>query len=375
MSEVFGVDVDLRRAERTYREIRPEDDDFHDEEMSDRWWETETCWFSWNIPERKLGGWTYCQARPNAHLCNGGAWVWDGGASYPWELLYRAEYSGLQLPPREERDMRDFEWPNGVHVRALEPLRRYAVTYSDPGALELELEFEAIMAPNPHPTGVVPFLKGAHFDQAGHVTGVMVLRDEEVPIDCFSVRDRSWGPRPQGRPKRRSGEAGSQAGSFGGVGYSFCAAGPGEAWLVYAVPGSRCGSRHVWLRAPRRSVRAHPGRGAPPHLRPRHRVAAGLRDRGGGRVRPPAVGPGRLAQSTLAGSRWRLTGPLALGRSRGLGRGPELLQPRPVGGQSAASCRHATRRDNVTLSRRRPTPHLIATSTILTTTRARATTR
>ena len=93
------------------------------------------------------------------------------------------------------------------------------------------------MAPNPHPTGVVPFFKGVHLDQAGHVTGTMVLRGEEVPIDCYSVRDRSWGPRPQGRPKRRTGEAPSQAGNFGGVGYSFCAAGPGQAWLTYTVPG------------------------------------------------------------------------------------------------------------------------------------------
>ena len=62
-----------------------------------------------------------------------------------------------------------------------------------------------MMAPNPHPTGVIPFLKGVHFDQAGHVAGTMVLRGETVPIDCYSVRDRSWGPRPQGRPKRRTG--------------------------------------------------------------------------------------------------------------------------------------------------------------------------
>jgi hypothetical protein len=237
VSDRFGVELDQRRAERTYRTLVPDDDDFHDEEMSERWWETETNWFSWNVPDRKLGGWTYCQARPNADLCNGGAWVWDDSAALPWEILYRAEYSGLQLPPRPERDMRDFEWPNGVCVRALEPLTRYVVTYSDPGALELELEFEAIMAPNPHPTGVIPFFKGAHFDQAGHVTGTMVLRDEVVPIDCYSVRDRSWGPRPQGRPKHRKDETRSQAGAFGGVGYCFCAAGPGEAWLAYTVPG------------------------------------------------------------------------------------------------------------------------------------------
>jgi hypothetical protein len=214
VSELFGVDLDRRRAERTYRTFGPEDDDFHDEEMTDRWWETETCWFSWNVPERSLGGWTYCQARPNAGLCNGGAWVWDASGALPWELAYRAEYSGLQLPPRGERDMRDFEWPNGVRVRVLEPLARYAVSYADPGGLELDLEFESIMAPNPHPTGVIPFLKGVHLDQAGHVTGTMVLAGETVPIDCYSVRDRSWGPRPLGRPRRRA----STAGSFGGVG-------------------------------------------------------------------------------------------------------------------------------------------------------------
>ena len=251
MSEMFGIDLDQRRAERTYRQFVAADDDFHDEELTDRWWETETMWFSWNIPERNLGGWTYCQARPNANLCNGGAWVWDAGAAYPWDLLYRAEYSGLQLPPRSERDMRDFEWPNGVQARVLEPLQRYAVSYSDPGALEVDLEFEAIMAPNPHPDGVVPFLKGVHFDQAGHVTGTMVLHGEELAVDCYSVRDRSWGPRPLGRPKRRlaagattgDGNAtggagnGAAAGGFGGVGYSFCAAEPGEAWLIYAMPG------------------------------------------------------------------------------------------------------------------------------------------
>jgi hypothetical protein len=249
MTTLFGVDLDQRRAERTYRELGPADDDFHDEELTDRWWETETCWFSWNVPERNLGGWTYCQARPNANICNGGAWVWDDRAAYPWELAYRTEYSGLQLPPRAERDMRDFEWPNGVHVRVIEPLTTYAITFSDRGRLEVDLAFEAIMKPNLHPDGVVPFFKGAHFDQAGHVTGTMVLHGEKIPIDCYSVRDRSWGPRPMGRPKPRkenleggssakhSTGSRSDAGSFGGVGYSFCAAGPGEAWLIYAIPG------------------------------------------------------------------------------------------------------------------------------------------
>lgn len=223
-------------SDRRYPTFGPDDDDFHDEVMSDRWWETETCWFSWNVPERRMGGWTYCQARPNARLCNGGVWVWDDSASYSWELPYHVDYSGLQLVDRAERDMRDFEWPNGVHVKAVEPLTRYEIDYEDPGALELHLVFDAIMAPNPHPIGVAPFLIGTHLDQPGHVTGELVLRGDRIAIDCYSARDRSWGPRPAGRPKkRRLADAEIHTGT-GGIGYSFGTAGPRDAWLVYTIP-------------------------------------------------------------------------------------------------------------------------------------------
>lgn len=230
------VDVQVLAASRRYPVFGPEDDDFHDEVISDRWWETETNWFSWNVPERKMGGWTYCQARPNARLCNGGAWVWDPSGAEPWELPYHVNYSGLRLPDRAERDMRDFEWPNGVAIKALEPLSRYRIDYDDPGGLEVHLVFEATMAPNPHPVGVAPFLLGTHFDQAGRLTGEMVLRGERIAVDCFSVRDRSWGPRPGGRPKKRRLAEAELSSGTGGVGYSFAVAGPDAAWLVYSIP-------------------------------------------------------------------------------------------------------------------------------------------
>ena len=89
--------------------------------------------------------------------------------------------------------------------------------------------FDAIMAPNPHPVGVAPFVRGTHFDQAGHVTGEMVLHGERIPIDCFSVRDRSWGPRPQGRPEAPPGECRRHAHTgAGGIGYSFGTASAGR---------------------------------------------------------------------------------------------------------------------------------------------------
>ena len=154
-----------------------------------------------------MGGWTYCQARPNANLCNGGAWVWDDSASFSWELLYHADYAGLRLPARSERDMRDFEWPNGVHVTMVEPLTKYEVRYEDPDQLEVNLEFDAIMAPNPHPVGVAPFFTGGAFrsartcDRRDHPSGRTDLR--RLPIVSGPV----LGAPPQGATKASAGVA------------------------------------------------------------------------------------------------------------------------------------------------------------------------
>ncbi len=70
----------------------------------------------------------------------------------------------------------------------------------------------------------------------------MVLAGERDPDRLLFGARPFVGTRDHGRrPKpRRPGaqQAGPVAGGkFGGVGYSFCAAGPGEAWLIYAVPG------------------------------------------------------------------------------------------------------------------------------------------
>ena len=65
----------------------------------------------------------------------------------------------------------------------------------------------------------------------------MVLRGERIPVDCYSVRDRSWGPRPAGRRKKRPVDATEPRTGAGGIGYSFGTAGPCDAWLTYSLPG------------------------------------------------------------------------------------------------------------------------------------------
>ena len=50
--------------------VGPEDDDFH--APSDDHWETETCWFSFCVPERKMMGYFYAFVRPHAGISAGG---------------------------------------------------------------------------------------------------------------------------------------------------------------------------------------------------------------------------------------------------------------------------------------------------------------
>lgn len=176
-----------------------EDDGFHD--LGDRWWATETSWWSFSIPERRLGGWLYTLVRPNIGTVSGGAWVWDDTAHEPWEVPYSANYAMLRLPPGA--DLRDVRLPTGVSIRVLEPARRYALGYEGEG-FTADLTFEAIMAPHPFAHGEPPFLSASHFDQAGRVRGRITLLGENLEVDCLSVRDRSWGPRPESRPRRLS---------------------------------------------------------------------------------------------------------------------------------------------------------------------------
>ena len=227
--------TDRSASVATIPELTADDDRFHP--ASDHWWETETAWFSFNIPERRIGGWFYNQVLATQQVCNGGAWVWDASEA---GALYERNEQGLPLPPMDQLDLRDVSLPNGNHLQMIEPLRRYRVTYADPGRFEADLEFRGIMAPNSHPLGTAPFWKGRHFDQPMHVTGEIVLNGETLAVDCLSVRDRSWGPRPQGpdprkprvdRPKRPS-----RPRPVEGVGYPFATASEGEGWLTYTRP-------------------------------------------------------------------------------------------------------------------------------------------
>lgn len=194
------------------------DDNFH--QLSNDPWETETCWFSFNVPERNLAGWLYAWIRPNLNNSGGGVFVYDHSGVAPWELPY-FQYQHTQPLPAQ-RDLRDFTFPNNYSVKMLEPLKRYKLDYQDRQHISVDLEFTAIQPPHQFPKGQPPFDKSGHIDQAGHVTGTLVLRGETIPIDTFATRDRSWGVRQDHRGNR--------------LGYSFGTASGHDSFCAFALP-------------------------------------------------------------------------------------------------------------------------------------------
>ena len=168
--------------------------------MGADWWATETAWFSFHVPERRLGGWFYHLFRPNIGTVAGGAWLWDDSAWLPWEVLYSANYSALPLP--RDQDLDDIRLPTGVSLRVLEPCRRYAVGIDDGERVSGRLEFAGVMPPEPLTAAGSTFGSAHHFDQFMHVTGELRLHGERLVVDCIGMRDRTWGRRPEDRPRQ-----------------------------------------------------------------------------------------------------------------------------------------------------------------------------
>jgi hypothetical protein len=176
------------------------DDRFHFAEMAGDWWATETAWFSFCHPERRLGGWLYTLVRPNIGTVAGGAWIWDDSAHLPWEVLYSANYTALELP--RDQELSNITLPTGVSIRVLEPCMSYALGYDDGPRLQASLRFDGVMPPEPLTSTGSTFGHSHHFDQIGRVSGEIVLHKERIAIDCLAVRDRTWGRRREDRPRQ-----------------------------------------------------------------------------------------------------------------------------------------------------------------------------
>jgi hypothetical protein len=196
------------------RALTTADDTFHPGN-DDPWW-TETVWFAWLVPERRMVGYYYPIFRPNLGVQAGGVLVFDDTAELPWELPVFEYDWHRRIPPG--LDLRDGKLENGMTIRCVEPTRRWELGFESRD-LRLSLVSEAVT--EPLVTDATPPFNKGHIDQLCHVAGEMVLHGETIAVDCLAMRDRSWGPRQDGRQPQ--------------VGYDYGAASPDEAFLAVTI--------------------------------------------------------------------------------------------------------------------------------------------
>ena len=193
--------------------FRPEDDRFH-RRNDDPYW-NESSWISFMVPQHNINGMVYFYHRPNMSHSAGGPVLWDGNGEEIYDCLYWDWDTVQPLPPG--CDMNDFTLENGLTVELVEPLKELKLRYKrqvgyKPEECELDLTWRAIMEPqemkrtekgeiNP---GILDWLVDegvgelsvAHWEQPGRITGTVRVNDQTYEVDCFSIRDHTWGPRP-----------------------------------------------------------------------------------------------------------------------------------------------------------------------------------
>ena len=184
--------------------FKPEDDCYH--QLSDDPYETETNWWSWNVPERGIGGWIHTPYYPNRKTLTSRIFCWgpDG-----WDQARMAYYRKVEeVPVPETPDLRDVTFPGiGYSLKMLEPGMKYHLQYEDKDRdFALDFVFTGAHPPRRFEPGEPPFINTPHYDQLGKVEGTLRLRGEDIRLDCWSVRDRTWGPRggPYAQSKKQN---------------------------------------------------------------------------------------------------------------------------------------------------------------------------
>jgi hypothetical protein len=175
------------------------DDEFHPPTSDDPAW-TETCWFTFSVPERRLSGQLYPFFVPNQGVAAGGAYFWDDRGDQLWNCRYAKNFWHLAL---DDQPLSDLALPNGIRYRCLEPLTKYQLGYDDPdGGDEVHVDLTFTAVTPPHYLG-----ESHHLDQPGRYEGTITLHGERIDVDSFGFRDRSWGVRPQFGPGLTSSPA------------------------------------------------------------------------------------------------------------------------------------------------------------------------
>lgn len=185
--------------------IRPEEADFQFSNTSPYDW-CETNFFPFAVPEAGISGSFYTLTRPVLGVCMSDVTVQDRIAP-AWEnQLYVDNQQHLPCP----KSLLDYSLPNGLSVKAVEPLKLYRIDYLGIDDTEMHVEFRSLMEPfdmnDPamDPMAADRIGKGwggaafsGHYEITGRITGEARIRGKSYKVDYVDTLDRSWGPRKE----------------------------------------------------------------------------------------------------------------------------------------------------------------------------------
>lgn len=146
---------------------------------------TETWFWNFHVPEANINCFVYCWVHPNLKMCSGGLMIYQGHkpSHLACELFDYRDYLSMDVVG----DGSVISYPNGLTVTAIEPLTKVRMDFDDPSR---DTSFSVVA------TAVdIPIMRAnnRHFEQLMHVKGSLRLRGTDHIVDCYAVRDRSWG--------------------------------------------------------------------------------------------------------------------------------------------------------------------------------------
>ena len=146
---------------------------------------SETSYYGFNIPERKINGEIYIWFHPALKMMSASVYIWSGLKPTTLSCEFVNHHHFLPWP---ENGIADYciEALN-LKIRVIEPLKSVQIDFADKTRdVSFSCLQEAVMPPGVRPGGY-------HFTQAMKVTGWLNLYGERIAINGHFSRDRSWG--------------------------------------------------------------------------------------------------------------------------------------------------------------------------------------
>ncbi len=184
--------------------IKPEDFDFHFKPDS-HWQWVETIALPYAVPEANINGIIYLVTRPMLGVCMCDVTLYDKITDLWEDQLYVDNQQHMPCP----KSLMEFSLPNGLSLKAVEPLKYYKVKYEGIDDTHFDLDFFGLHEPydcnDPKMDPLAAARNGpawdsswsGHYEQTYRIKGELVARGKRYKVDCVETGDRSWGSRPE----------------------------------------------------------------------------------------------------------------------------------------------------------------------------------